>query len=187
MKAEKEMPTMFMSLIRKRRSIRQFQTTAVEKEKVDLIVEAALRSPSSKGSTPWHFVVVTDRGMLERLSRAKPHGAAFLKGAALAIVVCADATKSDVWVEDASIATIMIQLAAESLGLGSCWIQIRERMHDPTQTAQGYMAGLLQVPPGVMVETMVAIGYPAETKPPRPEAELPFFQVHGGTFGTSFR
>jgi nitroreductase len=181
MKGEKEMLTMFMSLIRKRRSIRQFQTTAVEKEKVDLLVEAALRSPSSKGSTPWHFVVVTDRGMLERLSRAKPHGAAFLKDAALVIVVCADATKSDVWVEDASIATIMIQLAAESLGLGSCW------MHDQTQTAQGYIAGLLQVPPGVMVETMVAIGYPAETKPPRPEAELPFSQVHGGTFGTSFR
>jgi nitroreductase len=81
----------------------------------------------------------------------------------------------------------MIQLAAESLGLGSCWIQIRDRMHDQTQTAQGYMAGLLQLPPGVMVEAMVAIGYPAETKPPRPVAELPYSQVHGGVFGTSFR
>jgi nitroreductase len=181
------MPTMFMSLIRKRRSIRQFKAAPVEKEKVDLLVEAALRSPSSRGSTPWQFVVVTDRGMLERLSRAKSHGSAFLKDAALSIVVCADATKSDVWVEDASIATVMIQLAAESLGLGSCWIQIRERMHDQTQTAQGYMAGLLQLPPGLMVEAMVAIGYPAETKPPRAEADLAYSQVHGGVFGTSFR
>ena len=181
------MPTMFMSLIRTRRSIRQFQAAAVEKEKVDLLVEAALRSPSSRGGSPWHFVVVSDRGMLERLSRAKSHGSSFLKGAALGIVVCADATKSDVWVEDASIATIMIQLAAESLGLGSCWIQIRERMHDQAQTAQGYMAGLLQLPPGMMVEAMVAIGYPAETKPPRPGAELPYSQVHAGVFGTSFR
>jgi nitroreductase len=181
------MPTMFMSLIRKRRSIRQFQAAPVEKEKADLLVEAALRSPSSRGSTPWQFVVVTDRGMLERLSRAKAHGSAFLKDAALGIVVCADATKSDVWVEDASIATVMIQLAAESLGLGSCWIQIRERMHDQTQTAQGYMAGLLQLPPGLMVEAMVAIGYPAETKPPRAEADLAYSQVHGGVFGTSFR
>lgn len=181
------MPTMFMSLIRKRRSIRQFQAAAVEKEKVDLLVEAALRSPSSRGVTPWHFVVVTDRVMLERLSRAKLHGSAFLKDAALGIVVCADAAKSDVWVEDASIATIMIQLAAESLGLGSCWIQIRDRMHDQTQTAQVYMAGLLKLPPGVMVEAMVAIGYPAETKPPRPDAELLYSQVHGGVFGTSFR
>ena len=180
-------PTMFMSLIRKRRSIRQFQDAAVEKEKVDLLVEAALRSPSSRGVTPWHLVVVTDPGMLERLSRAKPHGSAFLKDAALGIAVCADTTKSDVWVEDASIATFMIQLAAESLGLGSCWIQIRERMHDQTQTAQGYMAGILQVPSGVMVEAMVAVGYPAETKPPRPAAELPYSQVHGGMFGTSFR
>ena len=187
MKSEKEMPTMFMSLIRKRRSTRRFQVTPVEKEKVDLIVEAALRSPSSKGSMPWHFVVITDRGMLKRLSRAKQHGSAFLKDAALAIVVCADATKSDVWIEDASIATVMIQLAAESLGLGSCWIQIRERMHDQTQTAQVYMAELLQLPPAVLVEAMVAIGYPAETKPSRPATELPTSQVHGGTFGTSFR
>jgi nitroreductase len=181
------MPTQFMSLIRTRRSIRQFQAAPVEKEKVELLVEAALRSPSSRGSTPWHFVVVTDRGMLEGLSRAKAHGSSFLKGAALGIVVCADAAKSDVWVEDASIATIMIQLAAESLGLGSCWIQIRERMHDQTQTAQAYMAGLLQLPPGMMVEAMVAIGYPAETKPPHPGAELPYSQVHGGVFGTSVR
>jgi nitroreductase len=181
------MPTMFTSLIRTRRSIRQFQAAAVEKEKVDLLVEAALRSPSSRGGSPWHFIVISDRGMLERLSRAKSHGSSFLKGAALGIVVCADATKSDVWVEDASIATIVIQLAAESLGLGSCWIQIRERMHDQAQTAQGYMAGLLQLPPGIMVEAMVAIGYPAETKPSRPGAELPYSQVHAGVFGTSFR
>ena len=178
---------MFMSLLRKRRSIRRFQAAAVEKEKVDLLVEAGLRAPSSRGLNPWHFVVVTDRGMLERLAQAKPHGSAFLKDAALGIVVCADAAKSDVWVEDASIATIVIQLAAESLGLGSCWIQIRERMHDPTQTAQSYIAGLLQVPPGVMVESVVAIGYPAETKPPRPGTELLYSQVHGGVFGTSLR
>jgi len=181
------MPTMFMSLIEKRRSIRQFQTTPIQKEKVDLLVEAGLRSPSSRGSTPWHFVVVTDRSMLERLSQAKPHGSSFLKNAALGIVVCADPTKSDVWIEDASIATIMIQLAAESLGLGSCWIQIRNRMHDQTQTAQDYMAGPLKLPPGMMVQAVVAVGYPAETKPPRPGAELPISQVHGGMFGTSFR
>jgi hypothetical protein len=39
----------------------------------------------------------------------------------------------------------------------------------------------------MMVEAMVAIGYPAETKPPRPAAELPYSQVHAGVFGTSFR
>ncbi|MCU0593341.1 MAG: nitroreductase family protein [Desulfobacterales bacterium] len=122
---------MFMSLIRKRRSIRRFLDKPVEKEKLDLLVEAGLRAPSSRGVNPWHFVVVTDREMLNRLSQSKEHGSAFLKHAAAGIVVCADATKSDVWVEDASIATTVIHLAAASLDLGSCWIQIRERMHAP--------------------------------------------------------
>ena len=55
------------------------------------------------------------------------HGASFLGDAALAIVVTADPLASDVWIEDASIASLMIQLQAEDMGLGSCWIQIRER------------------------------------------------------------
>jgi septum formation protein len=54
-------------------------------------------------------------------------GAAFLADAAMAVVVMADPLASDVWIEDASIASIMIQLQAEDLGLGSCWIQVRER------------------------------------------------------------
>ena len=129
---------MFMSLIRKRRSIRKFLDRPVEKEKLDLLVEAGLRAPSSRGIRPWHFVVVSDRSMLGRLSQAREHGSAFLKNASVAIVVCPDASKSDVWVEDASIAAIMIHLAAESLDLGSCWVQIRERMHNAGKTAGMY-------------------------------------------------
>lgn len=58
-------------------------------------------------------------------------GAAFLADAAMAVVVMADPLASDVWIEDASIASIMIQLQAEDLGLGSCWIQVRERLPLP--------------------------------------------------------
>ena len=50
------------------------------------------------------------------------------KNAPLGVVVCADSSKCDVWVEDASIATIFLHLAATSMGLGSCWLQIRKRM-----------------------------------------------------------
>ncbi|MGE5255771.1 MAG: nitroreductase family protein [Hyphomicrobiales bacterium] len=177
---------MFISLLQKRRSIRRFKDQPVEKEKVDVLVEAALRAPSSRGVNPWEFVVISDRSMLEGLAKAKEHGSSFLKDAPLGIVVCADSKKSDVWVEDASIATIIIQLAAASLDLGSCWIQVRERPHSRDRSAQEYVAELLRLPQTLMVESMVAVGYPAETKPPHKQEELLWQQVHNGTFGTPY-
>ena len=178
---------MFMSLIRRRRSIRKFIDKPVEKEKLDLLLEAGLRAPSSRGISPWHFIVVTDREMLTRLSQAKEQGSAFLKNAPVGIVVCADASKSDVWVEDAAIATIMIQLAAQHLDLGSCWIQIRERMHDARQTSEIYVGELLGLPSQLKVESIVAIGYPDERKMPHPKESLPHSQVHAESYGTSYR
>ena len=177
---------MFMSLIRKRRSIRKFQDRPVAKEKIDQILEAALRSPSSRGNNPWHFVVVTEKSKLEALSQAKPHGASFLKDAPLGIAVCADAAKSDVWVEDASIAAIMIQLAAESLELGSCWIQFRERMYGENRTAEEYVAEQLGFPPGLKLLAVIAIGIPDEVKKPRPSGELLRDRVHAGGFGRPY-
>jgi nitroreductase len=81
---------MFLALAQKRRSIRKYIDKEVETEKIDSMVEAVLRAPTSRGKKPWEFVVVTDPGLLEKLSDAKPHGAKFLKNAALGIVVCAN-------------------------------------------------------------------------------------------------
>jgi nitroreductase len=174
---------MFLSLIQRRRSIRKFKEKPVETEKIDVLMEAALRSPSSRGFNPWEFVAVTNNGLLEKLSTAKPHGASFLKNAPLGIVVCADPEKCDVWVEDASIASIFIHLAAESLGLGSCWIQIRERMHDRTATAQSYIRGLLNIPKNLNIVSIVAVGYPDEKKPFHRKQDLQYKKVHYDLYG----
>jgi len=174
---------MFLPLIQKRRSIRRFQNKPVEAEKLDMLIEAALRSPSSMGNNPWEFVVVREQDMLHKLSKAKPHGATFLKNAPLGIVVCADPGKSSVWVEDASIASIFIHLAAESMGLGSCWIQIRERMHSDTKTAEAYISELLRLPPNMKVEAIIAVGYPEEEKPPHGKEALDYHKVHMDSYG----
>ncbi len=155
---------MFFSLIENRRSIRKFKSKPIEKEKVDRIIEAALRSPSSRGFNPWRFVIVDNPELLERLSKAKPHGSTFLKGAPLGVVVCADKNATDVWVEDTSIATIFIQLASQALGLGSCWIQIRKREHNSSISAEEYIKDILAIPDDFKVESMVSIGYPDESK-----------------------
>ena len=174
---------MFMDLITNRRSIRRFTADKIETEKMGLLQEAALRAPSSRGVNPWEFIFITDRNLLAKLSAAKPHGSTFLKDAPLGIVVCADPEKSDVWVEDASIATIFIELAATSLELGSCWIQIRERMHDETQTAEAYIAHLLKIPSHLKVESMIAIGYPAESKSPHPAESLQNEKIYLNQYG----
>jgi len=174
---------MFLSLVQKRRSIRRYLDKPVEPEKIDRLIEAALRAPSSRGFNPWEFVVVTDGVQLEKLSKAKPHGASFLKDASLGIVVCADPEKCDVWIEDASIASIYIHLAAESMELGSCWIQIRKRMHDQTKTAEQYIRELLNIPENFNVESMIAIGYPAEIKSPHSKEDLQYEKVHYNVYG----
>ena len=175
-----------MDLLRMRRSIRKYKDKDIDPRTIDDLKEAVLRAPSSRGINPWRFFFVTDRELLSRLSKAKEHGSAFLKDAAVGLVVCADSRKSDVWVEDASIATIIVQLAAESLGLGSCWIQLRQRPHSKDRTAQDYVAELLQLPPGVMVEAVVAIGHPAERKAPHPQESLLWPQAHRGLFGRPY-
>ena len=168
---------MFLDLLKKRRSIRQFEDKPVEQEKIDALVEAMLRSPSSRGLNPWEFVVVTDPQVIEKLSQSKPHGASFLKNAPLAIVVCADSTKSDVWVEDCSIATLILHLEATDLGLGSCWVQIRKREHTEGVSSEKYVQKLLGLRDGMAVEAIVAIGYGREEKDGRPGSSLLYERV----------
>lgn len=177
---------MVMSVIRKRRSIRHFVRKPVEPEKIDVLLEAALRAPSSRGTNPWELVVVTNKDLLKELSRAKEHGSTFLEDAPLGIVICADPEKCDVWIEDASIAAILIQLAAVSLGLGSCWIQIRERIHDGIKSAQEYVFETLNIPATMGVECIIAIGYPDEEKPPHGKDELLYEKVHRGIYGRPY-
>jgi len=175
---------MLLSLLEKRRSIRKYEDKKIEPEKIDHLIEAALRAPSSIGRNPWEFVVVTDQSILQKLSLAKEHGSTFIKGAPVGVVVCADPKKSDIWVEDASIASIIIHLTAASLGLGSCWIQIRERMHQGTEPAERYIAEVLGLPSHMKVLSMIAVGYPDEEKPPHEKENLPYEKVHLNRFGS---
>jgi nitroreductase len=176
---------MFQSLIEKRRSIRKFTDKTVEPETLEKLVEALLRSPSSRGINPWEFVMVSDKDTLEKLARSKPHGSSFVGGAALCLVVCGDSEKSDVWIEDTSIATIFTHLAAADLGLGSCWIQIRERPHNDTTSAEAYIQELLNIPAGLKILSLVAIGYPDEEKPPHAKDELLYDRVHYDSYGNT--
>jgi nitroreductase len=152
-----------LEILRRRRSIRHYTGQAIAPETVDLLKEAVLRSPSSRGLDPWEFIFVTDKALLEALSSAKPHGAHFLREAALGVVVLGNEDKADTWIEDCAIASIILQLACESLGLGSCWVQIRLRPHDQEKSAEARAREILNIPPHLRVESIISIGYPAKS------------------------
>jgi nitroreductase len=174
---------MFFELIETRRSIRKFSSRPVEKEKIDRLIEAALRAPSSRDFKPCRFIVVDDPALLEKLADAKPHGATFLKNAALGIVVCGDTTASDVWVEDCAIASTFVHLAAHDLGLGSCWIQIRKRAHSPEKTADAHIKALLDIPEALSVASIIAVGYPDEAKSGHSKQSLAYDKAFFNCFG----
>ncbi len=106
-----------IDILRTRRSIRKYENNPVDQGSVDVLKEALLRCPSSRGINPWTFIFVDDADVIDKLARSKAQGSAFLKDAPLAIVVCGDEAKSDVWVEDCSIASIVAHLTAHSLRL----------------------------------------------------------------------
>ncbi|MGV8126585.1 MAG: nitroreductase family protein [Methanothrix sp.] len=161
-----------LEILRDRRSIRRYKDRQIEEEKIEQLKEAALRAPSSRGINPWRFVFVTDKPMLEKLSSAKESGSSFLKDAALGVVVAAKQGESDVWVEDCSIASIILQLAGCSLDLGSCWIQIRNRRHSSSMSAEDYVKQTLGLPDEFLVECIISFGYSDEVKRPIAAADL---------------
>lgn len=172
----------FASLIRQRRSTRKFTSELLTPEQVEAIMKAALMAPSSKQSTPWQFVLVEDKEMLQKLSETRQNGSTFLAGCALAVVVMAAPMVSDAWIEDASIAAIYMQLQAEDLGLGSCWCQIHGRQRPDDSEAQDYVRQLLDIPYQLEVLCIVGIGNKDQVRKPFDDAHLQWEKISMGKY-----
>lgn len=157
----------FHDLLVNRRSIRKFEEKELSPDMVHTILEAALMAPSSKMSRPWHFVVVDDKDSLLKLSESRSAGASPVAKCTLAVVVGADSRLSDAWIEDCSIAATYIQLQAQALGLGSCWIQVRDRFDAQGQPTDERVREILGIPEEISIECIIVMGYPAEEKKPQ--------------------
>ena len=168
----------FHDLLFTRRSIRRYTTEEISPDDVKTLIEAALLAPSSKSSRPWQFTVVDNRELLQALSECKPLYAHPIANSALSVVVSANPEESDVWIEDASIAAAYVQLQAEALGLGSCWIQIRNRMHDDDNTASEWIKDLLAIDGSQQVLCVISIGHKDEERKPVDPEKLRWDKVH---------
>ena len=168
----------FSELIKNRRSHRKFLQKDVELEKVNTILKAGLLAPSGKSVYPCEFIVIDETEIMQQLATVKTRGGSLLSGAPLAIAVVADTSKTDIWVEDASIAATMIMLEAENQGLGACWVQMRMRGTGDGKSATENLRPLLNLKAEHEVLAIIAIGYKAEEKPARTNDDLKFEKVH---------
>ena len=170
----------FSELIKTRRSMRQFTDELLSGDDVKLLLRAGLIAPSSKGLHSYEFIVVEDKQMLAALSQSKSVGSDFLAGAPMAIVVLADPTVSDVWIEDASVAATHILLQAEDLGLGACWIQVRNRYTADERSTEQIVKSLLGIPDKFGVVCIIAVGHKGMERKPQNDDRLKWEKVHVG-------
>lgn len=173
----------FSELLKVRRSMRKFTNEELTQEQVVVLMKAALMSPTSKRTNAWQFIMVDDKELLEKLSHCKAQSSQFIADAPLAIVVTADPLVSDVWIEDASIASIIIQLQAEDMGLGSCWVQVRERSTATGMPSDEYVREILDIPLQLQVLSVIAIGHKGMERKPFSEEHLQWEKVHINKFG----
>jgi nitroreductase len=168
----------FKELCKNRRSIRRFTDEELTQEQVETLLKTALMVPSGKSVRGWEFIVVDDKNILTQLAHSKDHGAELVEGAPLAVVVAYDSTKSDVWVEDASAATTYLLLSAADMGLGACWVQIRNRMAADGTLAEENCREILGLPSEMRVHSIVAVGHKDQERKPIDEEKLLWEHVH---------
>jgi nitroreductase len=168
----------FSELISVRRSHRKFTEEAVSEDDLRLIVRAGLIAPSSKGLHACEFVVVRDGKTIGQLSRCKAQGADFVVGAPVVIAVVGLPEVSDAWIEDGSVAATMMLLQAEDLGLGACWVQIRDRKDAEGGNAEDNVRRILGLSERLRVLSIIAVGHKGMERKPFNEDRLLWDKVH---------
>jgi nitroreductase len=137
-----------------RRNVRGYADRPISREKLDRIVEAARRSPSSRNTQPWDFVVVTEREVLTRLAGVwRGAGHIATSAATIALVTPADGGEGRRAQYDLGQATMTILLAAADLGIGSGHSSVAD---------QDLARELLGFPEDRVCAYLIALGYPAD-------------------------
>ena len=171
-----------LDLLLDRRSIRKFKGQKIERDLIDTIIQGALTAPSGKNTQPWNLVVVDDKEKLNELGSLRDGASKPISEAPLAIVVIGAPEVTDTLIEDCTIIANIIQLMSKSLGLASCWIQVRNRIALDDNTVESNVRAILDIPHTYNVESIIAIGYPDEEKPAHDLKELRYDKVKYNSF-----
>lgn len=140
-----------LEIIERRRSVRKYLDKPISKDILKQLVDAGRLAPTARNDQPWEFVVVTECELLKKVGEATDHGK-FIRDSATCIVVCCQDTKY--FLEDGSAATENIILAAESFGIGSCWVAGHKKAYCEE------VKKTLNIPNDLIVISLISLGYP---------------------------
>ena len=164
-----------MTAIKGRRSVRRFEDKPIGKETLLKLLEAAVWAPSGGNGQTWRFVVVTDEAMMKKIKMVSP---GILGGPPVVIVIAQDMALAkhkggkmgpeSLTKMDSAMAAQNIMLAAESLGLGSCWVKFGERITDDSEIVEA-----LELKKDESIVGCIVLGYPDEDPTPPPREEKP--------------
>ncbi len=150
-----------MKEINQRRSIRKYLDKAVEKEKVELLLRAAMQAPSACNQQPWEFIIVDDKALLKELSTVHQY-AKMVEFAPLAIIALGNKETMrcpDYWQQDLAAATQNILIEAVHIGLGGVWLGVA-----PNEERMSFIRKMLDLDDHYLPFNVIPIGYPNEIK-----------------------
>lgn len=146
-----------------RRSIRKYTGEKISDEDIKILLKAAMNAPSAHNRMPWHFIVVDDRKVLDKIPEYHAYSN-MLEKASHAIIVLGDhkIQETDFWIHDCAAAIENILVAAHAKGLGAVWLGVH-----PSEDLIKGTKELLEIPDHVTPLGIVSLGVPDEAKPPR--------------------
>jgi len=152
-----------IDVILSRRSIRKFTRDPVTDQQIETLLRCGFAAPSAGNTQPWQFIVIRDREILDSIPTVHEH-ADMVKHAPAAILVCAEPTVAmadGYWQQDFAAAAENILLAAHAMGLGAVWLGVY-----PRENRMAGLRTLTKLPERIIPGALIAIGCPAEAKPP---------------------
>ncbi len=146
-----------LKAIKDRRSIRRYAGGSIAQDLMDTVLEAGRWAPSGLNNQPWRFAVIRDFEMRKRLS-ALTHYGSIIKESSVCIAVFLHLASGYDRDKDCMGIGACVQnmlLAAHSLGLGAVWL-------GEILKSRGEVARLLEVPDGLELMAVIALGLPGE-------------------------
>ena len=169
-----------IDIIEKRRSIRKYKETPVEDDKLMQIINCGRLAPSDSNTQPWNFIIVRSEEMRKKVALVS-HNQEWMAAAPVFIVSVADirvAIKDNVPISidedtpgielkqiiiDTAIAVENMVIAAEALGLATCWI---------TWYTQEEIRQILGIPSDKYVVSIILLGYADQEPKARPRRPI---------------
>ena len=148
----------FETIIKTRRSIREYTNQEVEDEKIEKKIKAGMQAPGSRlKAEPWEFLIIKNKDTLEALGEIKPR----VKGAPVAIVLLANIERSfykEVWQQDMSACAENMLLEACNLELGGLWNGVA-----PVEERMEKIGEIIKITDeNIKPFCIITLGYPAE-------------------------